>query len=62
MGEMVEFRQVMWIVVLESAKDRVLRVDTPGQQVLPHVRYGIACLRIRDAVGSVSCSDEWELA
>jgi hypothetical protein len=62
MGEMVEFRQVMWIVVLESAKDRVLRVDTPGQQVLPHVRYGIACLLIRDAVGSVSCSDEWELA
>jgi hypothetical protein len=62
MGEMVEFRQVMWIVVLESAKDRVLRVDTPGQQVLPHVRYGMACLLIRDAVGSVSCSDEWELA
>jgi hypothetical protein len=59
---MVEFRQVMWIVVLKSAKDWVLRVDTLGQQVLPHVRYGMACLLIRDAVGSVSCSDEWELA
>jgi hypothetical protein len=24
-------RQVMWFVMLESAKDRVLGVDTPGQ-------------------------------
>jgi hypothetical protein len=28
--------------------------------VLPHVRYGTACLLIRDVVGSVPCSDEWE--
>jgi hypothetical protein len=34
--EMVDtdgFRQVLWIVMLESAKDRVLGVDTLGQQV-----------------------------
>jgi hypothetical protein len=24
-------RQVMWFVILESAKDRVIGVDTPGQ-------------------------------
>jgi hypothetical protein len=29
--------------------------------VPPHVRYGTACLLIRDAVGSVSCLDEWEI-
>jgi hypothetical protein len=28
--------------------------------VLPRVRYGTACLLIRDAVGSVPFSDEWE--
>jgi hypothetical protein len=27
----------LWLVMLESAKDRVLGVDTPGQQVLPRV-------------------------
>jgi hypothetical protein len=53
--------QVMWFVMLESAKDRVIGVDTPGQQVLPRVRYGTACLLIRDDVESVSCSDEWEI-
>jgi hypothetical protein len=47
--------------MLESAKDRVIGVDTPGQQVLPRVRYGMACLLNRDAVGSVPCSDEWEI-
>jgi hypothetical protein len=31
MVEMVEIRQVMWLVMLESAKDRVIGVDTPGQ-------------------------------
>jgi hypothetical protein len=46
------------LVILESAKDRVLGVDTPGQQVLPHVWYETACLLIRYVVGSVSCSDE----
>jgi hypothetical protein len=47
--------------MLESAKDRVIGVDTPGQQVPPRVRYGTTCLLIRDVVGSVPCSDEWEL-
>jgi hypothetical protein len=28
--------------------------------VPPRVRYGTACLLIRDAVGSVLCLDEWE--
>jgi hypothetical protein len=43
MVETVEIRQVIWFVTLESAKDRVIGVDTPGQQVPPHVRYGTAC-------------------
>jgi hypothetical protein len=47
--------------MLESAKDRVLGVDTPGQLVPPRVQYGTACLIIRDVVGSVPCSDEWEI-
>jgi hypothetical protein len=50
---------VMWFVMLESAKDRVLGVDTLGQQVPPRVRYGTACLLIRDVVGSKSCSAVW---
>jgi hypothetical protein len=60
MVEMVGVRQVMWFVMLESAKDGVIGVDTPGQQVPPRVQYRMACLLIRDAVGSVPCSDEWE--
>jgi hypothetical protein len=28
--------------------------------VPPHVRYGMICLLIRDTVGSVPGSDEWE--
>jgi hypothetical protein len=43
MVEMVGFRQVMWIVMLKSAKDRIVGVDTPGQHVPPHVWYEIAC-------------------
>jgi hypothetical protein len=62
MVETVGIRQVMCFVMLESAKDRVIGVDTPGQQVPPHVRYGTTCLLIRDAVGSVPCSDEWEFS
>jgi hypothetical protein len=31
MVEMVGFHQVLWMVMLKSAKDRVLEVDTPGQ-------------------------------
>jgi hypothetical protein len=49
---------VMWFVMLESAKDRVIGVDTQGQQVLTRVRYGTTCLLISDDVGSVPCSDE----
>jgi hypothetical protein len=52
---------VMWFVMLESTKDRVIGVDTPGQQVPPHIWYGTACLLIRDAMESVPCSDEWEI-
>jgi hypothetical protein len=61
MVETAGISQVLWIVMLESAKDQILGVDTPGQHVPPHVWYGMACLLIRDAVGSVPCSDEWEL-
>jgi hypothetical protein len=60
MAETVGIRQVRWYVMLKSAKDRVIGVDTPGQQVLPRVRYGTACLLIRDAMRSVPYSDEWE--
>jgi hypothetical protein len=60
MVETVRIRQVMWYVMLESAKDRVIGVETPGQQVPPRVWYGTTCLLIRDVVGSVPCSDEWE--
>jgi hypothetical protein len=52
---------VMWFFMLVSAKDRAIGVDTPGQQVPPCVRYGTTYLLIRDAVGSVPCSDEWEI-
>jgi hypothetical protein len=61
MVKTVGIRQVMWVVIIESAKDRVIGVDTPGQQVPPRVRYRTACLLIRDVVGSVACSDEWEI-
>jgi hypothetical protein len=47
--------------MLESTKDRVLGVDTPGQQVPPRIRYEMACLLIRGTVGSMPCSNEWEL-
>jgi hypothetical protein len=61
MVEIVGIRQVMWVVMLRSAKDRVIGVDTPGQQVSSRVQYGMACLLIRDAMKSVPCSDEWEI-
>jgi hypothetical protein len=61
MAEMVGFHQVRWFVMVESAKDRILGVDTPGQQMPPCVRYGTTCLLIRDVVGSVPCSNEWEI-
>jgi hypothetical protein len=53
MVETVGFCLVMWFVMLESAMDRPLRVDTPGQLVPPRVRYGMAGLLIRDVVGCV---------
>jgi hypothetical protein len=48
--------QVLWLVMLKSSKYHVLGVDTPGQQVPPHVWNGTAYLLIRDAVGCESCS------
>jgi hypothetical protein len=62
MVETVRIRQVMWFVMLKSAKDRVIGVDTPGQQVPPRVQYRMTCLLIRDAMGSVPCSDEWKIS
>jgi hypothetical protein len=47
--------------MLKSAKDRVLGVDILGQQASPRVRYGTACLLIRDSVRSVACSDDREI-
>jgi hypothetical protein len=61
MVEAVGFCQVVWIVMLESANDQVLGVDTLGQQVPPRVRYGTACLLILDAVGIVPCLVEWDI-
>jgi hypothetical protein len=61
MVETVGICQVMWFIMLESAKDRVIGVDTPGQQVPPRVQCGMTCLLIRDVVGSVPCSDECEI-
>jgi hypothetical protein len=60
MVETVGVPQVMWFVLLKFAKDRVIGVDTPEQQVPPRVWYGTACLLIRNVVESVTCSDEWE--
>jgi hypothetical protein len=60
MVETVGICHVMWFVILESAKNRVIGVDTTGQQVPPRVRYETAYLLIMDDVRSVSCSDEWE--
>jgi hypothetical protein len=59
MVETVGFHQVMWLVMLKSAKDRILGVDTLGQHVPPCVWYRMACLLIRCAIGCVSCSVEW---
>jgi hypothetical protein len=57
MVEMVGICQVMWLVMLESAKDRILGVDTLGQLVSSRVRCGTYLL-IRGAMGSMPCSDE----
>jgi hypothetical protein len=44
MVETVAFRQVMWSVMIELAKDRILGVYTLGQHVPPLVWYGTGCL------------------
>jgi hypothetical protein len=59
MVETVGFHQLMWFVMLESTKDRILGVDTLGQHMPPRVWYGTACLLIRYDIGCVSCSVEW---
>jgi hypothetical protein len=46
-------------VVLESTKDQILGVDTPGQHLSPRVLYETACLLISNAIDCLSCSDEW---
>jgi hypothetical protein len=61
MVETVGLCLVMWLVMLESAKYRILGVDTPGQHMPPHVSYGMTHLLIRDTMGSVPCSNEWEI-
>jgi hypothetical protein len=61
MEEMVGICQVMWFIMLESAMDQVLGVDTLGQHVPPRVWYGTACLLIKNVVGNVPFSDEWEI-
>jgi hypothetical protein len=55
MVETVGFCQVMWLVMLKSAKNQILGVDTLGQHVPPCVRYGTACWLIRKALVSLSC-------
>jgi hypothetical protein len=56
-GEDGEDRQVMWL--LESSKDRILGVDTLGQQVSPRVRHGMTFLVIKNTISCVSYSDDW---
>jgi hypothetical protein len=45
--------------MLESAKDQILGVDTPGQHVPSRVRYGTTCFLFRYAIGGMLCSVEW---
>jgi hypothetical protein len=64
-GSMLWFEQWLewwrWLipsghVMFESAKNRILGVDTLGLHVLPCARYRAACLLIRNTIGCVSCS------
>jgi hypothetical protein len=48
-----------WHVVLKSANDQMSGVDTLGQHVSPRVWYVMACLLIRNNIGSVSCLNGW---
>jgi hypothetical protein len=50
----------LWLVLLESAKDRFLGVDPLGQHELPRAWYGMTSLLIRDVVGCESCLVVWE--
>jgi hypothetical protein len=59
MVETVGFHQVMCFVMLESTKDQILRVNTPGEHVPPRVQFGMACSLIRYAIGCVSFLVEW---
>jgi hypothetical protein len=59
MVETVGFHQMMWFVMIESAKDWILGVDNLGQHVPPRVWYGTTNLLIRNAIACVSCSVEW---
>jgi hypothetical protein len=43
MVETVRICQVMWIVMLDSAKDQIVGVDTLGQHVPRRVWYGMTC-------------------
>jgi hypothetical protein len=47
--------------MLKSAKDQVLGVKTPEQHVSPRVWYETTYLLIRDAMGSLPCSNEWKI-
>jgi hypothetical protein len=49
-------------VVLKSAKNQFLGVDTSGQHVPLCVQYETTCLLIRNAIGYVSYSVEWGCA
>jgi hypothetical protein len=55
MVDIVGIRHVMRLVMLKPAKDRILEVDTLGEQVLSRVRYGMVCLLIRTTLGCESC-------
>jgi ABC-type dipeptide/oligopeptide/nickel transport system permease subunit len=59
MVDTVGIRQLMGFVMLKSTKDRVLGVDTLGQDVPPRVLYGRACLLIMATIGRKSCSVVW---
>jgi hypothetical protein len=60
MVETVGSCQVMRLIMLKSAKDRILGVDTLEQYVPPCIQYVMACLLIRYAMGCASYSVEWE--
>jgi hypothetical protein len=59
MVEMDGIHQALWFVMLEYAKEQVLEVDPPGQQLPPPVRFGTACLLIRADKGCESSLAVW---